>query len=93
MGVLGLPVLAAARWRCWNLTGVGLYLVGVVLLVVWTAKSAVIADSSHDNPPAWPALSWMLAAVVAAGVSIAVLRVRRERAGGRRDRDVARRTV
>jgi hypothetical protein len=79
LGVLGLPVLAAVRWRCWSVVGVGLYLVSVVLLGVWTAKSVVIADSSYDNPPAWPALPWMLAAVVAAGVTVAVLRARQRR--------------
>jgi hypothetical protein len=33
---------------------VGPYLLSVVLLVVWTAKSVVIADSSYDDPPTWP---------------------------------------
>ena len=79
LGVLGLPVLAAVRWRCWSLWAVGLYLLSVVLLVVWTAKSVVIADSSYDNPPAWPALPWMLAAVAAAGATMAVLQTRRGR--------------
>ena len=68
LGVLGLPVLAAVRRRRWSVVGVGPYLLSVVLVVVWTAKSVVIADSSHDDPPAWPALPWMLVAVVAAGV-------------------------
>lgn len=79
LGVLGLPVLAAVRWRCWSLWAVGLYLLSVVLLVVWTVKSAVIADSSYDKPPAWPALPWMLATVVSAGVTGAVLWTRRGR--------------
>lgn len=79
LGVLGLPVLAAVRWRCWSLWAVGPYLLSVVLLVVWTAKSSVIADSSHDNPPAWPALPWMLAAVVAAAVSVGVLQAHPKR--------------
>jgi hypothetical protein len=79
LGVLGLPVLAAVRWRCWSVWAVGLYLLSVGLLVVWTAKSVVIADSSYDNPPPWPALPWMLAAVVAAGVTVAVLWARRGR--------------
>ena len=77
VGVLVLPALAAARWRCWTFWAVGLYLLSVALLVVWTAKSVVIADSSYDNPPAWPALPWMLAPVLAAGLTIAALRTRR----------------
>lgn len=76
VGVLGLPVAAAARWGWRSVWAGGLYLLGVALLVVWTAKSVVIADSSYDNPPAWPALPWMLAAVSAAGLSIATLRMR-----------------
>ncbi|GAA0311468.1 hypothetical protein [Kineococcus aurantiacus] len=79
LGVLGLPVLAVVRWRCWSLWVVGLYLLSVVLLVVWTAKSVVIADSSDNHPPAWPALPWMLAAVVAAGLTVAVLQTSRGR--------------
>ena len=67
--VLVLPLLVAAARRSWNRWAVGLYLLSLVLLVVWTAKSVVIADSSFDQPPAWPALPWMVATLLAAGAA------------------------
>lgn len=79
VGVLGLPLAAAARWGWRSVWAGGLHLLGVALLAVWTAKSVVIADSSYGNPPAWPALPWMLAAVSAAGLSIMALRMRGKR--------------
>jgi hypothetical protein len=77
--VLLLPVLCAARWRRWSVGALVLYLLSVALLGVWTAKSVMIADSSHDNPPAWPALQWMVAAVLVTGVTVVTLRARRDR--------------
>ncbi|WP_432537719.1 hypothetical protein [Kineococcus arenarius] len=66
--------------RRWTRSAVGLYLLSLVLLGVWTGKSVVIADSSYDHPPDWPALPWMLAAAVTTGATTAALlmvRVRR----------------
>ncbi|WP_432492037.1 hypothetical protein [Kineococcus auxinigenes] len=71
--VVVLPLLVAAARRSWNRWAVGLYLLSLVLLAVWTAKSVVIADSSFDEPPAWPALPWMLATLLTAGATTASL--------------------
>ncbi|WP_432572272.1 hypothetical protein [Kineococcus sp. SYSU DK005] len=77
--VVVLPLLVAAVRRGWSRAAVGLYLLSVVLLGVWTAKSVVIADSSLKDPPAWPAPVWMLAAVLATGASTAALLTARTR--------------
>ena len=81
--VLVLPLLVAAARRSWNRWAVGLYLLSLVLLVVWTAKSVVIADSSFDQPPAWPALPWMVATLLTTGAEIASLLMQRTRSGAR----------
>ncbi|WP_338073685.1 class I SAM-dependent methyltransferase [Kineococcus siccus] len=79
LGVVALPVLAAVRRRSWSRWAAAFYVLSLALLFVWTAKSIVIADSSFDDPPAWPALPWLLAAVLAAAIAVATLPRRRER--------------
>ena len=89
--VLILPPLVAAAQRSWNRWAVGLYLLSLVLLVVWTAKSVVIADSSLDHPQPWPALPWMLATLLATGTTTANLLTTEpalEHAGQRNERAV-----
>ena len=81
--VLILPLLVAAARRSWNRWAVGLYLLSLVLLAVWTAKSVVIADSSFDQPPAWPALPWMLATLLATEATTASLLFPRARSRAR----------
>ncbi|WP_432571132.1 hypothetical protein [Kineococcus sp. SYSU DK005] len=81
--VMVLPLLVAAARRSWNRWAVGLYLLSLVLLAVWTAKSVVIADSSFDQPPAWPALPWMVATLLATGATIVSLPMSRPRSGAR----------
>ena len=76
LSVVVLPLLAAAVRRCWSRPAVVLYLLSLVLLGTWTAKSIAIADSSYDSPPPWPALPWMLAALAGTAASTTALLAR-----------------
>ena len=80
LSVVVLPLLLAAVLRRWSRLAVALYLLSLVLLGTWTAKSIAIADSSYDSPPAWPALPWMLTALAGtAAAAPALLLTRRRR--------------